>query len=194
MNKEMVYLKGQCKARKQYGALRAIVLADKLHEGQKRKSGMDYIVHPLRVASALLALKIDSEELISTAMLHDVYEDCNVTEYDMIFKYGIDEKVAKNVTILTKNKGMSTDEYYENIKKSPVCILVKIADRCHNVSTMAGVFSDKKIAEYIEETEKYVLPLCKYGKEYYPDLGDEIFTMKYHILSILDFAKSLISK
>ena len=88
---------------------------------------------------------------------------------------------------------MSIEEYYSNIKESPVCVLVKIADRCNNVSTMAGVFNNKKISLYVEETEKYIIPLCKYGKELYPNLGDEIFTMKYHILSILDFAK-LITK
>ena len=189
MNKEMIYLKGQCKARGHFDTLKAITAANKLHRGQKRKSGEDYIVHPLRVASSLLALKITDEEVISTAILHDVIEDCNITKEELVYKYGIKKEVAEYVSILTKTKDMSTEEYYNNIKQHPVCVLVKIADRCNNVSTMAGVFSNKKIALYVEETEKYIIPLCKYGKELYPNLGDEIFTMKYHILSILEFAK-----
>lgn len=165
MNKEMIYLKGQCKARGQFNALKAIKVANKLHKGQKRKSGEEYIVHPLRVASSLLALKITDEDVISTAILHDVIEDCNVTKDELVYKYGIKKEVAEYVSILTKTKEMSIEEYYSNIKESPVCVLVKIADRCNNVSTMAGVFNNKEISLYVEETEKYIIPLCMYGKE-----------------------------
>lgn len=194
MHKEMIYLKGQCKARGHYEALKAIHLADKLHKGQKRKTGEDYIIHPIRVASSLLALKVIDEDVIATAVLHDVIEDCGVSKEDLILKYGISESVAENISILSKNNDLTTSEYYKKIKNSPVCVLVKIADRCHNVSTMAGVFSKDKIKHYIDETEEYVIPLCKQGRNIYPNLGDEICTMKYHILSILDFAKLVIQE
>lgn len=194
MNKEMIYLKGQCKARGYYEALRAISLANNLHKGQKRKSGEDYIIHPIRVASSLLALKIVDEEVITTAILHDIIEDCNISKEDLVLKYKISESVAENVSILSKNLDLTTDEYYNKIKHNPICVLVKIADRCHNVSTMAGVFTKEKIKKYVDETEKYVIPLCKEGRNMYPNLGDEICTMKYHILSILDFAKSIIQQ
>ena len=59
---------------------------------------------------------------------------------------------------------------------------------------MYDVFSIEKMKEYLEETKKYVYPLCKNAKELYPKYSDEIFVMRYHIESICDIINSIVHK
>lgn len=191
-NKELLRIKVTAQARGFNNTYRAVYVAEELHKGQYRKSGEDYVSHPARVTSLLLARKIYNDEILATALLHDVIEECDISEEELIHKYGIDEKIVKNVRILSYDKRESKDEYYKRIRENPACLLVKIADRCHNVSTMADAFSMEKMKEYVEETERYVLPLCEYGKKFLFDYSDEIFTLKCHIESVLTAIKSFI--
>lgn len=190
-HKEMIYLKGIAKGNHLYNTLKAITAATFLHEGQYRNSGEPYIDHPMRVTSALVALNIRDDVILSTSMLHDVLEDCDVTPEELVARYGIHSEIIDNVKVLSKC-GITTDVYYENIKRNPVALLVKIADRCHNVSTMVGSFSTEKMKMYVQETEEYIMPLCKHGKRYYPEYSDQIFSMKYHIESICKAVKGFI--
>jgi GTP pyrophosphokinase len=191
-HKEMIYLKGLSKGMGLYNTLKAINIANILHEGQKRRTGEDYIIHPVRVASALSALGIHDDSILATALLHDVIEDCGITKDQLIHQYGLNPQIAENVQILSKNKDMSTKVYYERISSNPTCLLVKISDRCHNVSSMVGGFTPEKMKSYIEETEEYIYPLCKYGKNFYPEYSDQIFSMKYQIESVLLVVKSFV--
>lgn len=184
MSKELIYLKGMANGLGNEQTLLAINAAGILHKDQKRKGGGPYVEHPLRVATELSALGIKDDEILATALLHDVIEDCMIDSQTLEKDYHISPTVIKNVKALTKTKNLSTEDYYNGIKKNPAAILVKISDRCHNVSTMGNAFSKEKIEEYIKETNDYVIPLCKYGRNYYPAYSDQIFVMKYHIQSI----------
>ena len=62
--------------------------------------------------------------------------------------------------------------------------MIKIADRCHNVSTMVEAFSKDKIKSYIKETYDFVIPLCKSGVINFPYYSDVIYAMRYHIESV----------
>ena len=64
--------------------------------------------------------------------------------------------------------------------------MTKLIDRCHNVSSMAGTFSVAKLKAYIEETRHYVLPLLRKAKKQYPEDSDQLFLLKYHIVSVVD--------
>ena len=191
-HKEMVFLKGFARGQKLYNLLKAINAASILHEGQLRKDGDPYINHPMRVTSALIALKIHNDDILSTAMLHDVLEDCNITTKELSEKYEINSGVINNVVALTKTEDMSIDEYYGRIMDFPVALLVKISDRCHNVSTMIKGFSHDKILDYTIETEEYILPLIKYGRSFYPHYSDQLFYMKYHIESVLQAVRGFL--
>ena len=190
-NKELIYLKGLAKGRRGFKTLHAINAAVILHKNQMRKDGDDFIKHPLRVASELAALGLKDDVLLATALLHDVIEDCDITSSELKEKYGIDKEVIKYIEVLSYEKNKTLESYYEEIAKSPITLLVKISDRCHNISTMSGAFEPAKIKSYIQETEEYVLPLCKYGKDYYPEYSDQIFVMKYHIESLIGTVKKI---
>lgn len=192
MNKEGIYIKAYSKAKGWLEVNKALNAAIILHGDQKRKTGEDYIIHPIRLACHLIALGVESEKTIATALLHDCLEDCSTNKYELHTKYGISEEICEMVDLLTKKKGMTTEYYYDRMKGQVEVILVKAVDRCHNVSTMGGVFSTEKIREYIQETQEYVYPLCRYGKNYYPEYSDVIYSIKYHISSICETLKAVL--
>lgn len=72
------------------------------------------------------------------------------------------------------------------ILQTRAAILTKLIDRCHNVSSMAGIFSKNKLNAYIEETRQYVMPLLRKAKLQYPEDSDILFVLKYHITSVVD--------
>lgn len=192
-HKEMVYLKGFAKGRNFFNMLKMINVATKYHEGQTRKSGEPYIDHPMRVTSSLLALEVYDDITLAVALGHDVVEDCSITTTELIVDYGLDPEAVELIVLLSKSKETSTRYYYQGLEKDIRLILVKLADRCHNISTMVGSFSIEKMKEYVKETEDHVLLLCKYGREHFPEYSNQLFTLKYHIESMVKAVKGFIA-
>ncbi|MDO8941574.1 MAG: HD domain-containing protein, partial [Desulfobacterales bacterium] len=181
----LVFLKGLCKGLGNTDTLHAINAAEVLHSGQVRLgNGEPYVYHPTQVACHLAALGITGDPFLAAAMDHDLFEDCDTGGDELRDRFGVSDATIGRVHLLSKHEGQSTEEYYLPLYEDPVLTLVKIADRCHNVSTMGGAFTDAKIREYIAETEEHVIPLCKHAKRYWPEYGDAVFAMKYHILSL----------
>ena len=71
--------------------------------------------------------------------------------------------------------------------------MVKLLDRCDNVSTMAGVFTEAKIRQYIQETREFVLPLLRQSKDQWPEESNALFVLKYHIYSVIDGLEKCVS-
>ncbi|WP_242298999.1 HD domain-containing protein [Bacillus cereus group sp. BfR-BA-01382] len=199
MHKELAYLRGYLKGKNFNYAIISLNLAEKMHEGQTRKSGEPYISHPVRIANAIISLGIHDEEVISGALLHDILEDTEVTVDMLLNVYCLPKKIVDIIIRLTKTTivmqeeipEMTTDVYYEQMRVCFKTCLIKIADRCHNVSTMY-FFEKAKIQRYIKETEEYALPLCSYVSDMCPKYADAIYTMKYQIESILETIKTLV--
>lgn len=190
-NKEILFLKGYLKGRGFNSALKAINLAETAHMDVLRKSGEPFVSHPIRIANALVSLGVDDEKILIVAILHDILEDTNVTREELLDTFK--EDIVDSIELLTKQEGMTLDCYYENIHLNPTASIVKIADRCHNVSTMY-FFNEQKTRMYIEETEKYIIPLCSFVSNNYPELSNYAYYMKYHIESILETTKHFIDK
>lgn len=182
MHKELVYIKGFAKGRRLYNTVKAISYASLLHDGQKRKSGEDYIEHPMRVCKQLISLGIDDDNTLAAALLHDVIEDCNKSYADI--KDYFNDDIAHMVLLLSKT-GTPIESYYHDIKDDVRACLVKISDRCHNLSTMTGPFTQAKIIDYIHETKTYIYPLCDYVIDNFPKYSDIVYSMKYHMDSII---------
>jgi GTP pyrophosphokinase len=176
--KELVFLKGFAKGLKFYQTLKAINAAILLHEEHFRDDGEPYIMHPTLVALKFVNAGIKNDEILATALLHDTIEDNDIDDHYLQERFQISRKITDNVRILTFNKKVSKEAYYLEIKKHPIPLVIKIADRCHNVSTMGETFSVERLVKYVTETEKFIIPLCKYGTSYYPEYGDFIYQMK----------------
>ena len=147
-----------------FGQIRtAFEYADKCHEGQKRKSGEPYIIHPLAVAQIVADQKLDSESIIA-ALLHDVIEDTEATHEDVakLFSPTI-ANLVEGVSKLTRIQyATKEDEQMENLRKMLFAmskdirvILIKVSDRLHNMRTMEYQTPPKQKQKSMETMEIY---------------------------------------
>ena len=146
---------------------RAYMYSAKVHAGQVRKSGEPYLVHPLEVAYLLTELRLDEASII-TGLLHDTVEDTLTTLEDIKAAFG--EEVALLVDGVTKLSQIhfDTDEHKqaENFRKMLVAmakdirvILVKLADRLHNMRTLEHLVASKQ-RRIAQETMDIYAPLA----------------------------------
>lgn len=142
---------------------KAYVFSAKYHAGQTRKNGEPYLVHPLEVAKILAELKLD-EASICTGLLHDTVEDTQATKQDIENLFGKDiAELVDGVTKLSQIKFYSTEEKQaENFRKMLVAIskdirvlLVKLADRLHNMRTLQYMKPEKQEQIALETMEIY---------------------------------------
>ncbi len=148
---------------------RAYVFSMKAHGSQKRASGDPYFSHPLEVAGILTDLKLDSDTIV-TALLHDTVEDTVATldEIDGIFGSSI-AHLVDGVTKLSRLELQSQDtSQAENFRKLLVAtsqdirvLLVKLADRLHNMRTLSYIKSAEKRASIARETMEIYAPLAE---------------------------------
>jgi GTP pyrophosphokinase len=138
-------------------------LAKEAHKDQRRISGEPYIIHPLSVAITLAEIRSDLES-ITAALLHDVVEDTDITEEEIAEKFGADVALlVAGVTKIDKVKYQSkTDVQAENYRKmffhmseDVRVLLIKIADRLHNMQTIDVRSEEKQIATAQETLDIY---------------------------------------
>ena len=181
------YVKTYAGVREMPQTVKAIAFAREQHKGQVRK-GRDkvpYIYHPLLMACHALALGLDDDDIVAACLLHDVCEDCGVSPDEL----PAGDTVKTAVRLLTKETGYEEEEYYRRISENPIATMVKLLDRCSNVSGMAAGFSRDKLAEYIRETESLVYPLLDRAKTEYPMYSNQLFLIKYHMSSVVEAVK-----
>ena len=148
---------------------KAYKFALKYHNGQKRESGEDYIIHPLTVAYILSGMHADSET-ICAALLHDIIEDTPVTFEILEKNFGSEiAHLVDGVTKLTHLNFNSQDEFLAmNIRRLIVSIrddariiIIKLVDRLHNMRTIEYKSRDRQQAIALQTIEIYV-PLAYY--------------------------------
>jgi len=139
------------------------------HVGQKRLSGEDFVFHPLRVSQKLAGWELDTTSIIA-GLLHDTVEDGGATRKDIVKGFG--EEVAQLVDGVTKVtnirlKGSREEEFIENLRKMLLVmakdlrvILVKLADRLHNLETLSALPLEKQ-KENGQETLDIYAPLAE---------------------------------
>jgi guanosine-3',5'-bis(diphosphate) 3'-pyrophosphohydrolase len=143
--------------------IRAYNFAENCHEGQYRNSGEKYFVHPYNVAMILADLNMD-DKTIAAALLHDVLEDTEVTYETLVDKFG--EEVANLVDGVTKLKKLKfkskQESQAENLRKMVLAmakdirvIIIKLADRLHNMRTLEYMSEAKKKEKALETLEIY---------------------------------------
>ena len=141
--------------------------ADEAHLGQMRKSGEPYITHPIAVAGLCTEWKLDAQAL-AAALLHDAMEDCGVTKVELIERFG--SPVAELVDGLTKLDKLEFNTREENqaesfrkmllaMARDVRVILIKLADRTHNMRTM-GDMPRSKWGRISQETIEIYAPIA----------------------------------
>lgn len=144
------------------------------------------------MATEAMRLGLFDDALIATILLHDVVEDCKVP-YEEI---PVGEEVIALLKLVTKeytSKEKSEKEplYYAGIMTNPKACLIKCIDRENNLSNMAMGFTRNRAARYVEETERYVLPLLEVVKGV-PEYENAAWVIEYHIMSLLETFKRLL--
>ena len=146
---------------------RAYAYAYEKHFGTKRKSGEDYIIHPLNVAYILTSINADSATL-EAALLHDVIEDCNATEEEIEEKFGHEVMIlVRGVTKINRLSFKSDSEativnhrkIIVGLSEDVRVIIIKLADRLHNMRTLWAIPEDRAKAK-AKETLDILTPIA----------------------------------
>ena len=144
--------------------VKAYEIAHRLHEGQFRKSGEPYIIHPIAVAKILAGFGMDNETVIA-GLLHDAVEDTDYTREQLVQDF--DEKIANLVDGVTKLGNISYDTSSEKVQaenfrkmflamsKDIRVLIIKLADRLHNMRTLEYMPTHKREIKAMETLEIY---------------------------------------
>lgn len=174
---------------------KAYVLARDAHAGQQRTSGEPYITHPVAVAGILAGLRLDAQSL-AAALMHDVIEDCGITKEQLIEQFGPQvADLVEGVSKLTQIQfGSKAEQQAENFRKMMMAmtrdirvILIKLADRLHNMQTL-GALAPHKRRRIAQETLEIYAPIANrlgmYSiRQELEDLGfAALYPMRYQVL------------
>lgn len=165
----------------------ALAFAEESHQGQYRKSGDDYIIHPVEVAKILMDMKMDTDTIVA-GLLHDVVEDTLIPIADI--KYNFGDTVATLVDGVTKLKALpnGTKNQAENIRKMILAmaenirvILIKLADRLHNMRTLKFMKPEKQQSISKETLDIYAPLAHRLGMaKIKSELEDMAFSYLHH--------------
>ena len=178
---------------------KSYLFAKNAHGNQKRHSGESYFLHPVAVAEIVADLKLDEESIVS-ALLHDVVEDTEVTLAEIAENFNEDiAKIVDGVTKLSKIENLhNSDRVAENFRKLTMAmsqdirvLLVKLADRLHNMQTIDYVPSkEKRLKQANESLEIYAQLAGRIGLN---KIKDELQDLAFKVINP-EVRNSIISK
>ena len=159
-----------CKVSEKKLIAEAFEFAQKAHDGQKRASGEEYIVHPLNAALILSEMQVDAKT-IAAALLHDVLDDTQVTREQLAEKFGEEITfLVEGVSKLGKIKYRGVERHAENLRKMLLAmaqdfrvVLIKLADRYHNLCTLDALPPAKQRRIALESLEIYAPLAFRFG-------------------------------
>ena len=177
---------------------KALLFAERCHAGQRRKgpAKLPYIIHPLTMACHALSLGLAEDELIATALLHDTCEDCHLLPEELPVNAAVQEAVRR-LTFFPEPgvpHARARDSYFARIPGNRTAVLTKLLDRCNNLSYMVYGFSRDKLLDYIDETERAVMPLLTYAEENYPHDANALFLLNYQMHSTMNSIRALLER
>ncbi len=205
IHKELESITSYLSKQEKYKVIDALRLSQEAHSNQLRKSGDPFITHPLEVAKILTSIKLDADSIVA-GLLHDTLEDTNLNIEEINKKFG--NEIVELVEGLTKiNKyslKVKNQKFGENYKKLILAttkdlrvILVKLADRLHNMRTIQFIKDENKKTKIALETLEVFSPLAqRLGmKEWQDELEDISFEIinpdaKKTIIERLEYLKS----
>ena len=185
------YLKERLSDGEHPEALRALPYAREKHEGMTRKGPgcVPYIIHPLTMTCHALAMGLEDDALLAALLLHDVAEDCGISSGELPFC----EEVRQIVALVTKPGGhglYKPEQYFGAIRENPKACLVKLIDRCNNLSGMASGLGHERMREYISETKRWYPRLLREIKQT-PEYAGPAWLLEYMMKSLLEATEKL---
>jgi len=173
-------------------SVKALQYARSKHNGQYRKGGVPYIVHPLSMACYAAALGIKDDATLAVILLHDVAEDCGVDVQMMPFS----DAVRNGVRYVTITK-LSTDEskletkrrYFSELLNSKEALVCKAIDRYNNLADMPFSLGSEAVGKNIAETEVLLMPVLREAKELWPDMSDLLYVLRSNLRIVTDILK-----
>ncbi|MDF2378604.1 MAG: HD domain-containing protein [Candidatus Gracilibacteria bacterium] len=143
----------------------AKVFVEHIYKGKKRRTGDPFVSHPYAVQALLRNAGVDDEEVLTAALLHDILEDTDLSKSYLAFRFGL--RIADIVEMLSKQDFWTTDfckmksnmdEMEIGFGHHPEAVVIKMADRLHNLQTIEG-FKPKKQQEYLYESTEVLMPV-----------------------------------
>lgn len=190
----------------------ALELARGLHNGVYRKSPyirngvkykLPYLIHPLSVTRMLMELHIpmsreEEDILLAAALCHDMIEDVPFENggKELYTKFKLDKRVYDTVLLVSKRKDFTPEqeqEHFNMIQANELALLVKLSDRGNNVEDLYNR-SVKKVHEYIEETNKYFIPMCQYALNNYYERERTFELLQDKIVGLTEAAEILVDR
>ena len=214
-NTTYLFIKGFALGRNLTYTLKALPFVRKVHNGQYRKgtiAGKDgkeyqvpYVLHVLKVCSTLISLELpltndELDMLCLVALCHDVLEDAPEgffanTDHEFVTTYGFPEEAYQTIRLLSKRSGATIEElnlYFNEIKKNKIALLVKMADRSHNVEDLYNM-KIEKLHKYVDETRRWIYPLSSYAKANYPEISNGVTILKSKIMSLTEATETIVT-
>lgn len=201
LNKQVVYLRGYFAGMGFTQSQKAMELVLRYHKGE-RKDGSPEASHLLEVATIVLGAlhersnSSDLDEIVAAALLHDLVEDYS-RQYSenalrMDFNLGVCQPVMNVCKPADFKKTREYREaYFRKIQSCPRSIIVKGADRLHNIRSMVNGFPVEKRELYILEVEEWFYPMMKFGERQYPEFKFVIMTLRKTIETELEMIKRI---
>jgi len=182
--KHLSVMRGWLNGRRYYMAAEALEFAIHLHKGRRKDGETPKFDHQISIARFLTTLEphfMFPEETIAVSFLHDTPEDNDdkVTFEDLEGRFG--PRVSRSTRLVTKKyRGIKVpyEVYFADMAEDPIASLVKGVDRAHNVQTMPGVFTEEKQRQYLEEVDKWFLPMLKRARRNFPSQVDAYENIK----------------
>ena len=181
----------KAKTLKLKNTLKALPFAEEAHKDQTlKRADIPYISHPLNMACHMFAMGVDDDAIIAATLLHDVIEDCGKTKDDL----PVDDETKELVVLMSHSKDYDDRDkmlkkYDKGLSSNPKAALIKLVDRCNNLTKMSWGLSRDRIYRMIKETEEYVLPLLKVIKN--TEYDNAKWLLSYQIQTTLDVYKRL---
>ena len=182
---------------------KAYLYSEECHVGQLRESGDPYITHPVAVASILADMKMDHESLMA-ALLHDVIEDTGVTKNQISRRFGrtvasLVDGVSKLSEIETASRAEQQADSFQKMtlamSKDIRVVMVKLADRLHNMRTIKSITREEKRKRIAQETMEIYAPLAdRMGMN---RIRDELEDLSFSVLNkfnLIGISRMFLSK
>jgi (p)ppGpp synthase/HD superfamily hydrolase len=171
--KRTIHLRGFLLGHQYYRAAQAMDYASEFHTGVRKDGTTPEFAHQVYIVSYLSTLIPHlryPEETLAVGFLHDIVEDYDVGIDRIEAAFGA--VIAEGADAMSKQVDgvrRSDDSVAQRQAASPVASIVKCADRINNQQTMAGVFDESKILEYVSETRQHIMPMIKKAQRRFPD-------------------------